>query len=432
MTPANLLLFTTYFLISVIRNTLQDTDEHIVHPEIIELSNFVTSDNLFNLRAEFDRKNVHFDNFKLKPGALGNSFLIPLFEVKDQKGNKIKTEFIKFINFNQVVLESFSIADESKFFFSGVEFHNYNKQIYSGCSVARRCFIFENPSTKKLFLYLLLTMIKSNELHIQHDKFQSGAYEVNSISFHVSRSYAEPPVIFNARLHDNLEQYVLVYPKAFKNIIFSINRSEDGKFKLLYVNQDDKYVIIKPHGPDNEGNILKYNLVKKNAHTVFTEKFPKQQEKLSTNLETNAESEKNSEYKLNLLRIDNQNSFKKEETKNEEELKEVKVDRLSTEAEHNLTKEELKLIEKKFITEEESKRTKEKFELSAEENKTSEEKIKFITEKIKTFEEKLMFIEENIKTFKKKLNPIEEKIKKSEEEFMFIEENIKTFEEALK
>ncbi|KAF7690704.1 hypothetical protein CDIK_2715 [Cucumispora dikerogammari] len=400
MTLSNLLLFLTYFLTSVIRDTLQAINELIVHPEIIQLSDFVTSDNLVNLREGFNSKNVHFDNFKLKPGALGNSFSVPLCEVKDQKGNEIKTDFIKFINFNQVVLKS-SRIDNENVFCTSVKFYKNDKKIHFGRSLPRRCFIFENPSTKKLFLYLLLTMIKSNKLHI-HNKLQSKTHGVDSLSFNVGRNYDEPLAIFNAKLHDISERYVLVYSKKYMHISFSIKSTHDGKFELLYGNQNNEYAIIKPREPDNEGNILKYNLVKENAHTVFTEEISKQQEQLSTNLETNAESEANSEYKLNLLRIDNQNFFKKEETKNKEELKEVKVGRLSTEAEHNLTKEKLKLIEKKFITEEESKRTKEKFELSSEENKTFEEKIKFITEKIKASEEKLMFIEENIKTFKKK------------------------------
>ncbi|KAF7684957.1 hypothetical protein CDIK_4294, partial [Cucumispora dikerogammari] len=165
MTLSNLLLFSTYFLISVIRDTLQDINEPIVHPEIIQLSDLVTSDNLVNLIEGFNSKNVHFDDFKLKPGALGNSFLVPLCEVKDQKGNEIKTDFIKLMNFNQVVLKKLSIYNKNEFFSTSVKFYNNDKKIHSGRSLPRRCFIFENPSTKKLFLYLLLTMIKSNKLH---------------------------------------------------------------------------------------------------------------------------------------------------------------------------------------------------------------------------------------------------------------------------
>ncbi|KAF7678801.1 hypothetical protein CDIK_4490, partial [Cucumispora dikerogammari] len=268
-------------------------------------------------------------------------------------------------------------------------------------------------------------MIGPNVLHIRNNKLQSGAFRVDSLSFYVGKNYDGPLAIFNAKLHDNSERYVLEYPKVYMDIFCCIRSTHDGKYKLFYDNQNNECAIIKPYGPKNEGNILKCNLLKENKHTVFSEEILKQQEKLSADLVTDSESEENSEYKLNVLRIDNQNSLKKEETKNEEELKEVKVSRLSTEAELNLTKEELKLIEKKhklpeekkFVTEEESKRTKEKFELSSEKNKTSEEELKFITEKIKTSEEKLMFTEEKIETF-------EEKIKKTEEEFMFIEENI--------
>ncbi|KAF7678761.1 hypothetical protein CDIK_4494, partial [Cucumispora dikerogammari] len=145
MTLANLLLFRTYFLISVIRYTLQDINKPIVHPEIIQLSDFVTSDNLFNLRTGFDSKNVHFDNFKLRPGTLGNSFLVPLCEVKDQKRNEIKTDFIKLIDFNQVVLKSSSIYNENEFFCT-IKLYNNDKKKHSGRSLPRRCFIFENPS----------------------------------------------------------------------------------------------------------------------------------------------------------------------------------------------------------------------------------------------------------------------------------------------
>ncbi|KAF7683831.1 hypothetical protein CDIK_4454, partial [Cucumispora dikerogammari] len=222
MKLANLLLFRTYFLISVIRYTLQDINEHMVHPEIIQLSNFVTSDNLVNLKARLDSKNVHFDDFKLKPGALGNSFLVPLCEVKDQKGNEIKTDFIKLIDLNQVVLQGFNIVDKKLFFCSAIEFHNDDKQIYSGCPVPRRCFIYENPSTKKLFLYLLLTMIGSNGLHIQHNKLQSETCAVDSLSFNVGRNYGKPLAIFNAKLHDISERYVLVYSKKYMHISFSI------------------------------------------------------------------------------------------------------------------------------------------------------------------------------------------------------------------
>ncbi|KAF7685500.1 hypothetical protein CDIK_3752 [Cucumispora dikerogammari] len=347
MPLSNLLLCSTYFLTSVIRDTLQDINKPIVHSEIIQLSDFVTSDNLVNLREGFNSRNVHFDNFKLKPGALGNSFLVPLCEVKDPKGNEIKTEFIKFINFNQVVLENFNISNKNRLFSSCVFIFENNKQIFSGYSVSKKFFIFENPSTKKLTLYLLLTMIGFNVLHIRNNKLQSGAFRVDSLSFNVGKNYDGPLAIFDAKLHDISEAYVCIYPKKYMHISFSIKITHDGKFKLLYDNQNNECAIIKPYGSKNEGNILKYNLLKENKHTIFSEEILKQQEKLSTDLETNAESEKNSEYKLNLLRIDNQNSLKKEETKNEEELKEVKVGRLSTEAEHNLTKEELKLIEKK-------------------------------------------------------------------------------------
>ncbi|KAF7684861.1 hypothetical protein CDIK_4390, partial [Cucumispora dikerogammari] len=280
MTLRNLLLFSTYFLTSAIRDTLQDTNEPIVHPEIIQLSDLVTSDNLVNLREGFNSRNVHFDNFKLKPGALGNSFLVPLCEVKDQKGNEIKTEFIKFINFNQVVLKS-SRIDNENVFCTSVKFYNNDKKIHSGRSLPRRCFIFENPSTKKLFLYLLFTMIKSNKLHIQHNKLQSKTYGVDSILFHVDRNYDEPLAIFDAKLHYISERYVLVYSKKHMHISFSIKSTHDGKIELLYGNQNNECAIIKPYGLKNEGNILKYNLLKENEHTIFSEEISKQQEQLS-------------------------------------------------------------------------------------------------------------------------------------------------------
>ncbi|KAF7685276.1 hypothetical protein CDIK_3975 [Cucumispora dikerogammari] len=337
MTLSNLLLFSTYFLNSAIRDTLPDINESIVHPEIIQLSDLVTSDNLVNLRERFNSKNVHFDNFKLKPGALGNSFLVPLCEVKDQKGNEIKTDFIKLMNFNQVVLENFNISNKNELFYSCVFFFENNKQIFSGNSVSKKFFIFENPSTKKLTLYLLLTMIGPNVLHIRNNKLQSGAFTVDSLSFFVCKNYDGPLAIFNVKLHDNSERYVLEYPKVYMDIFCFIRSTHDGKYKLLYDNQNNECAIIKPYGPKNEGNILKCNLLKENKHTVFPKEILKQQEKLSTDLVADSESEENSEYKLNVLRIDNQNSLK-----NEEELKEVNVSRLSTEEELNSTKKNLK------------------------------------------------------------------------------------------
>ncbi|KAF7685473.1 hypothetical protein CDIK_3778 [Cucumispora dikerogammari] len=435
MPLSNLLLFSTYFLISAIRDTLQDINEPIVHPKIIQLSDLVTSDDLVNLIEGFNSKNVHFDNFKLKPEALGNSFLVPLCEVKDQKGNEIKTEFIKFINFNQAILESSKIDNENEFFCTSVKFFNNDKRIYSGRSLPRRCFIFENPSTKKLFLYLLLTMIKSNKLHIQHNLLHSGALGVDSLSFSVAKNYDEPLGIFNAKLHDISERYVLVYTKKYIHISFFIKSTHDGTFELLYDNQKNEYAIIKPRGPNNEGNILKYNLVKENKHTVFSEEFLKQQENFSTDLKTDAKSEENSEYKLNLLRIDNQNSFK-----NKEELKEVNVSGLSTETEHNSTKEKLKLIEKDlkvtkedvFIIEEKFKKIRKKLELSAEKIKTSEYEVKFAEEKIEKIEKQFKKIEEKIKTAKDAIKFTEEKIKTSEEELEFTTEKIISSNEKLK
>ncbi|KAF7697561.1 hypothetical protein CDIK_1610 [Cucumispora dikerogammari] len=224
----------------------------------INFSNLLlTSNDLDDLEGNLDSEKVKLEDFKLKTGKPGNSFLVPLFEVKDKDGNEIDPEFIELINLNKIVLNDDLIVNEKSGFCAGICLKQDSWVIYADNLISTGVFIFKNPATTKLNFYLLLTMLPPTKLHLEGDRLKLNNMELNCIRFDVRKKMTTRSIFLKANKNDITEKYVLRFPNDLEKIIFSSDSTKLGPFTYSDDNFEDKYAVIKPRSVYEGDSLLR-------------------------------------------------------------------------------------------------------------------------------------------------------------------------------
>ncbi|KAF7693704.1 hypothetical protein CDIK_2163 [Cucumispora dikerogammari] len=404
MSISNIITQTIYFSTTFVINRMLVNCDNYKKRAILHKNEFITSNNKDNLKIDLSSETATIEMFNLIPGRKGNSFLVPIFEVKDKKGRSISPQLEKLLDINKNVSEVSRMGAEKNMFFGTFIYETYVKLTYS--VYTSDLLILRNPATNRLYIWLILTICVPTDIKIDDESLEIYEDRVDVFSLKV-KGYLDVQVFLKATHNDMTEEYVLEFPSEFPSIRLHFEKTDSGMFILSDNNTRDKYAIIKPHRSDNQNEILKYHLFRKQKQRELEACFLKQKMELTTKLEHEKElrralikkleqfekqvkkvmGEKKSYTKTENKVECNEKSFNyiEEELKfTKEELDFTKQEMISTKNELKLTKNELKFVKDEMrLVKYEQKLTKDELKLAKYELKLAKDELAFTKVELK-------------------------------------------------
>ncbi|KAF7702708.1 hypothetical protein CDIK_0447 [Cucumispora dikerogammari] len=253
----------------------EDTFQSLMYEERgnIMAEELMTSDNLNFLKKNIDFEKIRLEDFKLQPDKKGNSILVSTFELKTEDGDSIKPSFEELLDFNSLKTSRNKILPEEYDFSCTCKFkETRNLYIKDGYYISGCRFIFRKTKTDKLYLYLLfrLCYIEAINLNEAGLTICKDAVDFFQVQFEKWKLFC--PITFLATQGGKVEEYTLCFPEGYKEISFLIKVLDNGKFSLSDNNFDNKYIIVKPCGGDQEGTLLKQNTIKESKTVDLNDK----------------------------------------------------------------------------------------------------------------------------------------------------------------
>ncbi|KAF7693000.1 hypothetical protein CDIK_2313 [Cucumispora dikerogammari] len=291
MTIRNIISQATLCLIIFISCTAQWYDVDYMPRVVVYKTDIITSNNLCDLNKCLDMKNVTLEGLKLKPGKLGNSLLIPLFEVKDQHGKEIETDLGEFFGCNEIFLVNDCMAEKSCGFSGNVTFEKDGWDIYQCSLYTTNLFVFMNSYLRRLYVYLHLTIRETTTINMDGEKIKFGEIEANFFIVQITKNTNISSLAYTSKHNPKSEKWFLEFPNDFTTINFFI-KCTGGLLSISDNNKKNKYCTIKPQEIDKRENVFKKNFVEENNEVGTEEKHLKQKHVLSTNLKQENESKK--------------------------------------------------------------------------------------------------------------------------------------------
>ncbi|KAF7694615.1 hypothetical protein CDIK_2103 [Cucumispora dikerogammari] len=244
-----ILLFKTLsFLINQVFSALQASNQSEERCTIKAENLIITSNNLSDLNLKMGTKNLKLEDFKLKNKTQGNALIFPLFELRDEKINKLPKDFKGHIFFNdfnfnknhKLCKDSYNVDSRAVFTRKGVDtVVDYNFDCH--------LFILENPETNVLNLYMFVYSEGKDLFGFDGNNLKVGKDVVDHISCLVSLEKDTDGIEFK---HSRTGKY----PDYFLSTKYDINsyidlyftKFNDQTISLSYMERPCDYIIIKP------------------------------------------------------------------------------------------------------------------------------------------------------------------------------------------
>ncbi|KAF7699602.1 hypothetical protein CDIK_1138 [Cucumispora dikerogammari] len=229
-----------------ISNSLQYNIVDVYRYSLNSISEIITSNNRENLIPADSDKKLTVENFKLKPNAVGNSILIPLFEITYKNYQTISPDFGNLLTCNNEFFEKNIIDGTGNICFSQVGFYlEGTSECIINNAVFIKCFVLNNTSTDTLYLYILLTFDLDIKFTVTVDsKIMLNRKSISSISFDCYSEYFLESFPLRANKEKIRETYRLTLPTGLQKTYFYLTTGDSGKIEIFSSDKNNKNVNI--------------------------------------------------------------------------------------------------------------------------------------------------------------------------------------------
>ncbi|KAF7687850.1 hypothetical protein CDIK_2953 [Cucumispora dikerogammari] len=229
----------------------------------------ITSNNLNDLCRVENPDYVKLSDFKLKANKDGNSFLFPTFELRDEKGQPIKEEEGLAFECNKLSLLNNSILFNSYGFFGCLQ-TKVNDLTISVPVKPNGLFLFNNPHTDTIYIFVLATLCdKKEKLTVEKKQLNISGLLITNFYFFFGGLGPFPSLILRDVRRENNTSYALVYAEGLKNTIFAFRIKNNDIFETFDTNFEDKHFAIDLNRSENKFNSINAPLLngKENVET---------------------------------------------------------------------------------------------------------------------------------------------------------------------